>query len=73
MSKGGLLFIFGQSSMPSRKANYSDRQAGTEEMQMTAKEEKVRAESRGWGSDHHHYYFIHCGEKTCLENRVSGG
>lgn len=59
--------------MPSRKANYSDRQAGTEEMQMTAKEEKVRAESRGWGSDHHHYYFIHCGEKTCLENRVSGG
>lgn len=29
--------------MPSRKANYSDRQAGTEETQMTAKEEKVRA------------------------------
>lgn len=47
MSKGGLLFIFGQSSMPSRKANYSDRQAGTEETQMTAKEEKVRAEGGG--------------------------
>lgn len=31
--------------MPSRMANYSDRQAGTEKTQLTAKEEKGRAES----------------------------